>query len=321
MIVQPIIPIWIMAIICIGLIALKRKRIAAFVRQIIIVILIFMINLNLCFVDGKSNVKTEKTNAYIMFVIDTTISMKARDYKGNQERIAGVKADCQHIMEMIPGARYSVITYNNMAQLAAPFSDNSMHIMNTINNVSFPYKYYAKGTAMDDCVKLVEDRLAKMTEKDQGKKDIYVFYISDGEITSENAKLPSFKGIQQYINGGAVLGYGTEKGGKMYVEDLAGKEEVLTYRNENFEEVEAISKFDEGNLKSIADDMGLSYVHMENGNEADSELKNIQDNLQKEKVVDEAANTKSTGAYFAIPLALLLLYEFFSIHVRHKEKI
>lgn len=319
MIIKPIIPIWIMAIICIGLIALKRKRTAAFIRQIIMVVLIFIINLNICFTDNKSKVTTQKTDAHVLFVIDTTLSMKAEDYDGNKERIEGVKEDCGKIIDMLLGANFSVITFNNMAQVDSPFSSNASHTKNIIDAVSFPDDYSASGTDMDDCVKLVENRLKASLDSDT-KKNIYIFYISDGELTAENAKLPSFEGIADYIKGGAVLGYGTQKGGKIYIQDDDGRY-AMTYYNENFDEVEAVSKLNETNLKKIASDMGISYIHMEKGNEADGIVNGILKSSGEDNVTQDASNTKSTGAYFAIVLILLMIYEFFSMHIRHNEKI
>lgn len=320
MIVKPIIPIWIMAIICVGLIALKRKRLAAFIRQIIMVVLLFMINLNICFTDGKTNITTKKTDAHVLFVIDTTLSMKAEDYDGNKERMEGVKAECEHIIDELPGAKFSVITFNNTAQIESPFSSNSIHTKNIIKSLAFPSEDCAAGTDLRDCVKIVENRLDSCLKSDN-KKNIYLFYISDGELTAENAKLPSFEKISDYIKGGAVLGYGTEKGGKMYIESEENGREVLTYYDDEFEKHEAVSKIDETNLQKIASDMNVSYFHMEKGNEADTVISKILREAGDSVEEEDASNTKSTGVYFAIPLLLLMIYEFFSMHVRHNEKI
>ena len=42
---EPIIPIWLMVIICIGLLAIKRKGVIPYIRQCLIVVLLFVINL------------------------------------------------------------------------------------------------------------------------------------------------------------------------------------------------------------------------------------------------------------------------------------
>ena len=42
---EPIIPIWLMVIICVGLLAIKRKGVIPYVRQVLMVLLLFAINL------------------------------------------------------------------------------------------------------------------------------------------------------------------------------------------------------------------------------------------------------------------------------------
>ena len=67
---------------------------------------------------------------------------------------------------------------------------------------------------------------------------ISVSRISDGEITGENKKMESFKDCSKYIDNGAVLGFGTSKGGKMQITDWDGSKEYKTYFDEEtFEEI------------------------------------------------------------------------------------
>ena len=56
-----------------------------------------------------------------------------------------------------------------------------------------------------------------------------LFFISDGEITSEE-KLSSFSSIKKYVDDGAVLGYGTSSGGKMKITDSLTKTENYIHR-------------------------------------------------------------------------------------------
>ena len=81
-----------------------------------------------------------------------------------------------------------------------------------------------------------------------------LFYISDGEIT-DGSKLMSFKELEPLIDAGAVLGYGTTKGGKM-------KDTYGGYMYDNETNDKAVSKIDENNLKQIANDMDIDYIHM-----------------------------------------------------------
>ena len=95
--------------------------------------------------------------------------------------------------------------------------------------------------------------------------------------------------------------------------------EYLTYYDDDFDEQTALSKIDEDNLESIADDLGVSYVHMEKQSEIDDELKDILNNMKKASP-DE--NIKSTDGYtdiyyiFVLPLLLLFIVDY--IYYRRK---
>ena len=66
--INPIIPIWLMAIISVGLLCFKHKGIPGYIRQIVIIILLFTINLRIMIPDGEQEVKKKSINAYFLFV-------------------------------------------------------------------------------------------------------------------------------------------------------------------------------------------------------------------------------------------------------------
>ena len=75
MIVNPILPIWAMALICIVLLFLiTRNNKKRALRQVLIIILLFIINLRIQLKSGTSQIVT--TNIDVLFVIDNTLSMK-----------------------------------------------------------------------------------------------------------------------------------------------------------------------------------------------------------------------------------------------------
>ena len=100
-------------------------------------------------------------------------------------------------------------------------------------------------------------------ERSAKKQDRYtvVFFISDGEITNDD-KLKSFSGASSYLDGGAVLGYGTSQGGQMKVQKSMYMDEK-GYLEDTESSSNAVSKINENNLKTIAQDMGIDYIHME----------------------------------------------------------
>lgn len=101
--INPIIPIWVMAVISVILLLLKRKGVAAYIRQIVIVALVFLINLRIAIPDGTVTKRNQTMEARVIFVVDNTISMLARDYDGDNERMEGVRKDCETITKELLG--------------------------------------------------------------------------------------------------------------------------------------------------------------------------------------------------------------------------
>ena len=82
----------------------------------------------------------------------------------------------------------------------------------------------------------------------------------------------------------------------------------------------ALSKIDEGNLKSIASDFGIDYVHMTSQSEINSKIKNLQAKVNDLEVTTDMESKEGyTDIYylFVIPLVLLLIVDF----VYYKRKI
>lgn len=306
MIISPIIPIWIMIIICIILIIMKSKNKSTFIRQIIIIVLIFVINLRIKI--PSSEVQVMSNNLDVLFVIDSTISMMAEDYNGNEKRLEAVKKDCEYIVENLYGARFSVISFNNDAQILIPYTKDGNMAIEAISTIRTLDDFYAKGSSLNVAKEDIIKSL-KLSEQKEGKKRI-VFFISDGEITNGD-KLESFSEIKKYVSNGAVLGYGTQKGGNMKVKDrLTEKEEYIEVRTTSFPYENAVSKIDENNLKNIAQDIGIDYINMEKQSKIDYKLKEIKQKLLQNDL-DESTNSYNDIYYiFVVPLCFILIYEF-----------
>lgn len=315
MIINPIIPVWIMGIICILLLFFKRKGLFHYIRQILIVVLLFVINLRIM-VPGK-DVTNLSNNVDILFVVDNTISMLAEDYNGDDRRIDAVKEDCKYIMEQFPGASFSVVTFGNSVERTVPYTVDYNMALQAIEVLNGQTEYYASGTSLNDVMSKLDDIL-------KNERDAYkiIFFISDGEVINSE-ELKSYSELEQYVDAGAVLGYGTKKGGAMrplkYVGD-EDKPEYLYYYDDDYNEVKAISKIDEGNLKQIASDFGIDYVHMTKQSEIHDEIKKLQSLIGKQADYDEAGNKKGyveTYYFFAIPLLLLLICDY----IYYKRKL
>lgn len=317
MTINPIIPIWVMAIICVAFLILKRKGKVSYIRQILIVLLLFVINLRITVVSNDVPAVTQKVD--VLFVVDNTISMFAEDYNGDGRRMDAVKADCEYITEQLPGASYSVVTFGDTVQRAIPYTVDSDVVVETIGMLHGQTKYHAQGTSLNDAMGAMEEML-----NDNRKNYKIIFFISDGEVVSSEA-LKHYKGLDAYVNGGAVLGYGTDKGGPMKTIEYTDEEpQYLYYYDDNYNEQLAISKIDEQNLKSIASDFGVDYVHMTNKNEIDNTLKNLQEKIKSLPATEDTESKEgNTDIYylFVIPLVLLLIVDFIDLRRKRAKQI
>jgi len=315
MIANPIIPITLMGVICLILLLLKRKGIFSFIRQIIIVVLLFAINLRIMV--PNDDVPTIKRDVDVLFVVDNTISIVAEDYGPEKgRRIDAVRNDCNYIMEQLPGASFSVVSFGNEVKSLLPYTIDTINIKQALQTLNGQPSLYATGTAFDR----VLTYLGEFLDRDNDHYQI-VFFFSDGEITKDE-KLQSYPELAEYIDTGAVLGYGTEEGGPMRAIAFTGdnEPEYLEYYDDNFNFQRAISVIDENTLRSIASDMGVSYVHMTEQNSIDETLAEIKKQIEEEANEDreDSLNAYSdTFFYLLIPLIFLLAVDF----IYYKRKV
>ncbi|MBQ9233757.1 MAG: VWA domain-containing protein [Lachnospiraceae bacterium] len=310
--INPIIPIWIMLLICIVFLFLGKKGKFNYIRQIIVILLLFVINLRPMLEDD--NVPTVNQNVDVLFVVDDTISMLAEDYNGNGRRIDAVKEDCRYIAENIPTANFSVISIGNYTDKVIPYTSDINLFYQVIDSLSGQTRIYANGTSFNEAIEVMKKDL----DNDRDNYQI-VFFISDGEITSDE-KLKSYSDLKDYIDDGAVLGYGTASGGPMKTVSYAGDDsepEYLYYYDKHYNRIQAISKIDEVNLNKIATDMGVGYVHMTKQSDIDNKLDEIKKNVEDL----EYGKTGKKGYrdiyyFFVIPLCVLLIFDF--IYYRRK---
>ena len=319
--IDPVIPIPVMAVICILMIVLKRKAVIPYIRQIIAVILLFAVNLRIGIM--SDSVPQASRAIDVLLVVDNTISMLAEDYDGDDRRIDAVKEDVAAIVEQFAGSRIALITFDDKSEIAVPYTYDADMIMNAVDALDGCTMYYAQGTSLNICYDDMERLLSRNVENDvDGNLNAQVvIFISDGEITKRD-KLKDFSDLDEYIDAGVVLGYGTDDGGPMKVRTYALDEDYtyLKYYDDNFNYVTAISKIDESNLKDIASDLDVEYYHMTDHSDMDDVLDTLQLGLEDIQIERNTGNTGegvvSISWIFAIPLMCIIAYDF--IYYRKK---
>ena len=276
------------------------------IPQVFILILLFLINLRPMIPSGDS--QTISNNVDVLFVIDTTISMNAEDYNGKHKRLDGVKADCRNIIDELAGSRFSLIHFNNDAKISVPFTRDSDMVYEAIDILDPIEQLYARGSSLNTALDIVRQSLDASYEKDADRKRI-LFFISDGEIT-DDSKLASFRDLEKYVDGGAVLGYGTTSGGYMKnTNRYSTNDEYITYYS-NYKTERAVSKIDEANLKQIASDIGISYIHMDKYDNISSVLSSIKRGISNDMASSGKKNYEDLYFIFVLPLLVLITIEF-----------
>lgn len=339
MIINPIIPIWLMSIICLVIIflilfdkpfkekisnktnnektdrqkELIKKQVVNSGIKISIVIVMFIMNFRFMIPNGESTALN--LDLSVLFVIDTSVSMKALDYNGNKERIEGVINDCCYIIDELSGSKFSIITFGDTAQRIIPFTTDSDMVQAEIKSIKLENDFYAKGTSINVVKDIFEKTLEDESRRQNGNTKFVVFFITDGEITKEGESLNSFSKIKNYISEGAVLGYGTTDGGKMvnstYADDPNSDYYYKYYYDNNYNKVTAISKLDEKNLKQISADLGIDYIQMSKQNNINNKLKSIKEQItNSQSTEDKIKSYQDIYFYFAIPLVVLLIINF-----------
>lgn len=228
---------------------------------------------------GTAQAATADLNVF--FVVDTTTSMVAEDYGDAGPRLGGVRQDIAAIAEGLPGARFSVITFDTTAHVRMPLTTDSL-ALETITSVLEPQvTAYAKGSSITAAREVLAERLAAARESHPERPRL-VYYFGDGEHTS--AKEPEALEFEDgLVAGGAVLGYGTAGGGRMRENtgrEATGREEARgTAGGEDAPYVQdttggadggalagdALSRIDEARLRQIAGQLGVPYVHRSSG--------------------------------------------------------
>lgn len=79
----------------------------------------------------------------------------------------------------------------------------------------------------------------------------------------------------------------------------------------------AVSKLDENNLKKIAKDMGIDYINMSKQSNITGKINEIKRKFESEGLVTDKLGYTDTYYIFAIPLLILLVFEF----IKYKKNL
>ena len=270
MIFQPVLNVFLLALLCapvaalavIALVKAKGRDKALGAMRLVMLLACFVMFLRPGIPGGAT--ETLATDTDIVLVVDTTASIVAEDWNGDEPRLDGVRADVQAIVDEYPGARFALITFDASADLRMPLTTDTTALVSSLEVLRPEVTSQSRGSSIGIANQLLTDTLSNAAEASPDRSRM-VFYFGDGEQTVTSPPEP-FDGSEKLTDAGAVLGYGTAEGGPMRLSTGGvdgSSSEYIEYQGAN-----ALSVIDEANLEAIAADLGVEYQHRT----ADAEL-------------------------------------------------
>ncbi len=237
----------------------------------------------------------------VLVVVDRTRSMAALDYQEGP-RIYGAQQDLAELTAALPGARFALLTFGSQVELELPFTSDATTFGTAIETLRLEGPFDGSGSLANRPLEAMRDVLGRADEQHPGRRRMVV-YVGDGENTADGEQ-SSFEELEDLVDGGVVLGYGTEDGARMPEADDLSTEDGYIYDQDRRED--AISRIDEDNLRKIAGDLGIDYVHRTQP----GGMRAIADEFEASYAVDEGEGAPAehdlTWLFGLILLGLLL---------------
>jgi len=280
----------------------------AWLLRIVMVVLLVIVALRPA-IPSNSQGPTASGGLEVYFAVDTTSSMAAEDYEGEQTRLTGVKADITAITEALIGAQFSLVTFDAAAVQRVPLTTDASALESAVSVMTQEVTVYSRGSTIDKPIDLLTSLLEDSAKRNPTNQRV-LFYLGDGEQTS-GTEPKSFAQLAPFITGGGVLGYGTAEGGRMLEFDgFADEYSTLDYIQDYTQtpQADALSRIDETALGTIAQQLGVTYTHR-------TDATGIAQLVQGIDVGDLEVEPGNPGGpvelywIFAIPLGLLVLWE------------
>ena len=234
--------------------ARRRPRAIGVVRWSAMGLLLLLAAADPALGGGRAAVK--RSDANVLFVVDTTGSMAAEDYDGTEPRLVGVRHDVLALADEFPGATFSLVTWNSKTRVIVPWTTDRGALDSAVELLRQEWTQYAKGTRLDEALPTMRQLLPR-----SGPTVATTSCSSSPTASRRSSRRRSrSSALDDAVAGGAVLGYGTAEGARMHV--YVGRDEnPELYIHDYDTGTDAVSRIDEANLTRIADEMGVPYAH------------------------------------------------------------
>ena len=317
MILQPLAPIALLVLVIVPLLVLTgtlavqglrqgtpagRHQAWSWLRRLAIVTVVAVIGVGPSL--PRTSTDTSVTAVDMFFVVDRTGSMAAEDYDGTSPRLDGVRADIDALVADVPGARYSIISFDSQASRQLPLTTDARAVSSWTQTMDREVTARSQGSKVDRPLDELSRALTSSAEQHPANIRL-VFFLTDGENTADGERR-SFADLAPLIDDGAVLGYGTEAGGRMkeYALDAAGDGTEGDYIKDVSlpGSPDALSIYDPVELEALAGELGVEVVHRTTAGETSQMIAG----LDPEQIAADGRRSLTTYQMLLWPFALLL---------------
>ena len=313
MILNPILPIYIIALLAIFIVALsvfciikKKYRSVATLRRILVLVFLLITLLRPSLADGT--VQQVSMDVTLFLIIDNSNSMYVEDVNGDT-RMSALKKDALKIIKTFPGAHYSILALDKATYTLLPTTTDLNATIVGIDTLDATSSQDSSGSNLNDLIVFAQEGIKQYNKKHPESQNIVVL-MSDGETTTDSVDAISFSSFKA-VSAGLVLGYGSSEGGVApYFASYANRGVV----KENQYCPSCISKINEDYLQKVASNYHFEYTH--SYGDIDTALINNLKDTAKSKI--DTSSNKSAGSntefywIFALIVLVLLLWEFAS---------
>lgn len=252
------------------------------------------------------------SNVEIYLVVDRTGSMAAEDWAGGPDggggtRLDGVSQDLGAIRDAFPTARFSVLALDSTATRELPLTSDLDALTSWIDSLHQEVTDRSSGSSLERALPLLSQTLTASAENTP--EDVRLVYIlSDGEATDDgqgaaeaSAQGLAWNQLADVVDGGAVLGYGSQEGGRMRYFSASGSS--TSYIQDPTTGQDAVSVPDTAELGSVADAIGVPYLQRDGGTQ-DAPTSAFTD-VDVNEVLSDGRRERSSYRYVTWPLGAL----------------
>jgi len=240
---------------------------------------------------GTIEQMVERRGVDIVFVLDSSLSMQARDVAPSRMDIG--KALVRRLVASLPGHRTALVQAEGKGLILSPLTVDTAVIdllLDTVYPASLPEPGTRLGSALEQALALFPP---------EGEKHRVLVLVSDGEDHGSNWK----ESLSELTEAGVIvhaLGVGTQRGSPIQLQS----ENEIRYKQDSDGRI-VVSKLDPDMLRTIVDTSGGLYIEVDSPSVDPGPLMEAINSMEKRTVSGEVLDIAAERFQWPLVLAAI----------------